>query len=161
MVSSCLKNNTGFGICLLVNGSEVGPVGDTFPVGTLVEIVDWDRDESGLLTIVSHGVQKFRTVDASINEDGLLVGDVEMLPVEPPTPVPVEYKELAQLLQRALDSVGPLMEYLESDFTDAVWVSNRLTELMPLTAVDRHHLVALSDPIERLAALKGFIDQQS
>ena len=75
--------------------------------------------------------------------------------------MPPEYSGLSQLLQRALENVGPLMEYKESDFADAVWVSSRLVELLPMSAAERHDFVSIGDPIERLAALQVLIDKQS
>lgn len=161
MVRDCLKNETGFGVCLIASGGEVGPGAVTYPYGTLVKIVDWDRDESGLFTIVSCGEQRFRTVSTSVSDEGLLLGDVELLPLESNTPVPAEYAELAQLLQRALENVGPLMDYKDSDFADAVWVSNRLVELLPMSASLRHEFVSMGDCVERLAALQDIINKQT
>jgi len=149
------------GICLIEKGSEVGQLASPYPYGTRVQIVDWDLDESGLLMIVTQGVQRFRTVDTSITSEGFLLGDVELLSPEPEVSVPPEYSGLSQLLQRALENVGPLMEYKESDFTDAVWVSSRLVELLPMSAAERHDLVAIGDSIERLAALQHYIDKQT
>jgi len=106
-------------------------------------------------------VQRFRTVDTSVTTDGYLLGEVELLSVEQETPVPQEYSGLAQLLKRALENVGPLMDYKESDLTDAVWVSSRLVELLPMSAAERHEYVAIGDPLERLALLQQYIDKQS
>ena len=161
MVRGCLRTESDFGICLIEKGSEVGQLANPYPYGTRVQIVDWDLDESGLLMIVTQGVQRFRTVDTSITSEGFLLGDVELLSPEPEVSVPPEYSGLSQLLQRALENVGPLMEYKESDFTDAVWVSSRLVELLPMSAAERHDLVAIGDSIERLAALQHYIDKQT
>ncbi len=159
MVRKCLKQGTGFGVCLIKQGSEVGPTPSTFPYGILIEIVDWDRDDSGLFLIVTQGVQKFRTISTKINQSGLMEGEVEMLPLEQKTFIPARYLELAELLHRALENVGPLLDYTEADFTDAVWVSGRLVELLPMTAELRHEMVAIDDPLERLEALQNFIHE--
>ena len=161
MVRGCLKTESDFGICLIEKGSEVGQLASPYPYGTRVQIVDWDLDESGLLMIVTQGVQRFRTVDMSVSEGGYLLGEVELLSPEEETPVPSEYGGLAQLLQRALKNVGPLMEYKETDFADAVWVSYRLVELLPMSAAERHDFVSIGDPIERLVALQDFIGKQT
>ena len=161
MVRGCLKTESDFGICLIEKGSEVGELSTPYPYGTRVHIVDWDVDDSGLLMIVTQGVQRFRTVDTSVTADGYLLGEVELLSVEQEAPVPPEYSGLAELLQRALENVGPLMEYKASDFTDAVWVSSRLVELLPMSAAERHDFVAIGDPLERLAMLQLYIDKQT
>lgn len=161
MVRGCLKAESDFGICLIENGFEVGQLARPYPYGTRVQIIDWDVDDSGLLMIVTQGVQRFRTVDTSVTPEGYLLGEVELLSIDEEVPVPPEYSGLSQLLQRALENVGPLMEYKESDFADAVWVSSRLVELLPMSAAERHDFVSIGDPIERLAALQVLIDKQS
>ena len=161
MVRGCLKTESDFGICLIEKGSEVGKLSTPYPYGTRVHIIDWDVDDSGLLMIVTRGEQRFRTVDTSVTPDGYLLGEVELLSMEQETSVPPEYSGLAELLQRALENVGPLMEYKASDFTDAVWVSSRLVELLPMSASERHDFVAIGDPVERLAMLQLYIDKQT
>ena len=161
MVRGCLKAGTDFGICLIESGSEVGQLASPYPYGTRVQIVDWDLDDSGLLMIVTLGVQRFRTVGTVVTADGYLSGEVELLAIEEETAVPPCYSPLSQLLQRALENVGPLMEYKEADFADAVWVSNRLVELLPMSAAERHDFVSIGDPVERLAELQKYIDKQS
>jgi len=56
-----------------------------------------------------------------------------------------------------LDQTGPLVEYTDSNFTDAAWVSNRLIELLPMSAAERNDLVRMSDPLERLSVLRAVI----
>ena len=34
MVSKCLKNNMGFGVCLIKQGAETGPAATCFNIGT-------------------------------------------------------------------------------------------------------------------------------
>ena len=160
MVRMCLRTESDFGICLIETGSEVGQLASPYPYGTRVQIVDWDLDESGLLMIVTQGVQRFRTVNTSVSEDGYLLGEVELLSIEQEATLPQKFCGLSQLLQRALKNVGPLIEYKETDFEDAVWVSYRLVELLPMSAEERHDFVAIGDPLERLAALQEFIDRQ-
>ena len=107
--------------------------------------------------IVTEGVQKFRIVSTRVASDNLLLGEVELLPLEKKTPVPAHLVHLAELLKQALHQVGPLVNYTDGDFDDAVWVSGRLVELMPMPAGLRHDLVALDDPVERLSVLEEFI----
>lgn len=156
-----MKSGDGFGICLISSGSEVGAVAKPFAYGTLVEIIDWDQEDSGLLVIVTKGLRKFRIVDSKANSEGLLVGEVELLPYEEKTAIPAEYGSLVDLLQRVLEHVRPLIAHAESDFTDATWVSSRLVELLPMSVAERHDLVAMSDPLERLLALQDVIDSKA
>lgn len=157
MISACMKSDSGFGICLIASGTEVGAVAETFAYGTLVKIVDWSREDSGLLLIVTQGIQRFCITESTTNAAGLLVGEVEMLPLDKRIAIPSKYRELANLLQRALQQTGPLVDSTDSNFTDASWVSNRLIELLPMSAVERNDLVAMHDPLERLSVLQAII----
>ncbi|HLW73746.1 MAG TPA: LON peptidase substrate-binding domain-containing protein, partial [Gammaproteobacteria bacterium] len=46
MVSLCLKENQGFGVCLIKEGGETGAA-KFHGTGTLAEIGDWSRGEDG------------------------------------------------------------------------------------------------------------------
>lgn len=155
MVKDCLKSDSGFGICLAKDRGET-----PYPYGTLIKIVDWDMDDSGLLLIVTEGVQKFRTINTIESDTGLLLGDIELVPAEEKSLIPAELLGLAELLQRALDNMGPLLDYTEADFTDAVWVGSRLVELLPMPSEMRHDMIAASDPVDRLRVLKNFINDE-
>jgi len=144
MVKDCLKTDSGFGICLSADGRETSPSGQIYPYGTLIKIVDWDMDESGF--------------SSSLSDTGLLHGDIELLPIEEKSVIPTEFQGLAELLQRALDNMGPLLDYTEADFTDAVWVGGRLVELLPMSSEMRHELISMSDPVDRLRVLQNFIN---
>ena len=63
MVSECLRDGKGFGICAIRSGSEVGRAADCYAVGTLVSIQDFDQGEDGLLHIVAAGERRFRILD--------------------------------------------------------------------------------------------------
>ena len=53
MVSSCLKTERGFGICLIRSGSEVGKAAETYDTGTLSEITYFNQQADGLLGITA------------------------------------------------------------------------------------------------------------
>jgi len=44
-------------------------------------------------------------------------------------------------------------EYTPDHLQDASWVGYRLSELLPLSSVEKQHLLELSDPLERLQNL--------
>lgn len=157
LVSDCLKSQSGFGICLIDQGEEVGSAARPYPYGTMVEIADWDQDESGMLLIVTHGLQKFRITKTTESPGGLLLGEVKLLPFEQSAPVPAELTDMSELLRRAAKSLGSAVNYSNSNYQDAMWVSSRLVELMPMSSEKRHELVAIADPVERLAAIANII----
>ena len=153
MVRGCFREESGFGVCLVKEGGEVGDAAMPYPYGTLTRIIDWDQDESGLLLIVAQGQQKFRIVDTQVDDGNLLHGNVELLPLESSQPVPAEYRFLQEAMQQILEQVEGSIDYPEHQLEDALWLGSRFVELLPLSAELRHELLSLDQPLERLAAL--------
>ncbi len=158
MVRHCLQDQSGFGVCLIAKPKVVGVPARVFPYGTLVEIIDWDRDEGGLL-IATRGVKNFRTINTVANLNGLLldVVEVELLPLALKIPITEEYSDMVEMLERALLNAGPLLEGTETNFTDCGWVGDRLIEVLPMSPEERNTVMVIDDPIKQLEALKEFI----
>ena len=157
MVSRCLREDSGFGVCLIREGGETGAPAVTWEVGTLARIRDWDRGEDGLLSITVLGERRFRIRTRSVRPDRLAVAEVEYLSEPPATPVPEEYQHLAQLLARVIAQVGAPYSGLAPCFQDAAWVGGRFAELLPIPLEEKQRLLERNDPLERLAALAGMI----
>src|SRR5690606_16954893 len=85
MVGRCMRENSPFGVALIVEGREVGPA-KTVTIGTTARIVDFDRLSNGLLGIVARGERRFRIESVEVQPDGLNVAEVTMLAPEAPTP---------------------------------------------------------------------------
>lgn len=153
MVRNCFRQQTGFGICLIKEGAEVGDAAVPYAYGTLIKIVDWDQGENGLLQIVVEGEQKFRIVDTWQGDAKLLHGSVELLPAEQTSPVPEEYGHLVQTMQQILVQVAPGIVYKSPVYDDALWLGSRFVELLPLSAELRHELFSMDDSQQRLSAI--------
>jgi len=155
MVKNCFKTGTGFGVCLIKDGTEAGQVAQPYPHGTLVSIVDFDQGSDGLLHITTEGQQEFSLLSYAANEDNLLIGEVQMHELSTPTPMNQEYKRLAQKLSILLQYVEPNIRYIDKQMDNADWVCNRLIELLPLSAESKFELLQLPDNTSRLNALAG------
>lgn len=156
MIGRCMKEDSPFGVVLIRNGAEVGPA-ETHDVGTLARIVDWYQGSDGLLGITAIGEQRFRLLSAERMPDGLNVGDVELLPEEPPTPLPEEYQGVAKILADVLDDLGRLYEDLERRYDDAGWVSYRFVEILPIDLEQKQACLEHSDPLERLRLVRELL----
>jgi len=150
MVSSCLKADAGFGVCLIKEGAETGKA-KVHTVGTLAEIGDWSRGEDGLLHILARGTRRFRVGRVHAQADGLNLGEVEMLPEDPLLPVPAERRQLPEILRQVLTQMEA--EQSQLDYADAAWVSNRLAEVLPISLPQRQYLLEVGDPLKRLEIL--------
>ncbi len=153
MVRDCFRQQSGFGVCLVKQGGEVGDAALPYPCGTLIKIIDWDQDDGGLLNIVVQGEQKFRITETSVDDAQLLSGEVELLPLEVPAPVPDDLSYLQDSMQQILRQVAPSIEYQQPQFDDALWLGSRYVELLPVPGDVKHELVAMNDPVGRLRSI--------
>jgi Lon protease-like protein len=154
MVRDCTSNDSGFGVCLILEGEEaISPVRPA-PVGTLAAIVDWYTREDGLLGVSALGTDRFLIHHTTRLPDGLMLGHVELLPEPEYRPVPEAFSVLTQVLARFLEKVGDQYPtYSNESLDDARWVGYRLAELLPLAAIEKQQFLELNDPIRRLQGL--------
>ncbi|MGH8124471.1 MAG: LON peptidase substrate-binding domain-containing protein [Rhodanobacteraceae bacterium] len=155
MVRECARNGGAFGVCLIMEGEEAGEPALPAAVGTRARIVDFDTLPDGLLGISVVGGARFRVRKSRIRGNGLLIGEVRQWPEEPGVPVPVEYSLLPAILERLAEQAGlSWRNGPRENYEDASWVGFRLAELLPLGDIERQHLLEITDPLERLAALR-------
>lgn len=162
MVGECLRNGTGFGVCLISEGKETGPAAKSFEVGTLGDISYWQQLPDGLLGITVRGRQRFRILAAEVRPDQLCVARVALIPNESYRELPGRYVAFAELVRDMLEELGHPYTTLPKHYDDAAWVSNRMAELLPISHVQKQYFLQLEDPLERLerlAAVIGELDQ--
>ena len=154
MIRDCAANDTGFGVCLIREGEEaVSPVKPA-QVGTHARVVDWYTLEDGLLGVSTLGTVRFLAESVWQQDDGLFRARVSVLPEPPKCRVPESFSVLSDVLARFMEKVGA--QYPQStpeDLQDASWVGYRLSELLPLSGIEKQHMLELTDPIERLQKL--------
>jgi Lon protease-like protein len=153
MVRRCMRTQEPFGVVLIQEGDEAGVVATTATVGCTARIVDFHTLHDGLLGISCVGERKFRVLRVWRADDGLNMGEVAWLPVEPELPVPADCERLASTLRRALEELAEHYENVARKFDDAAWIGARVAELLPIELADKQALLELDDPIERLRSL--------
>lgn len=153
MVSACMKRGTGFGVCLIREGKEIGTAAIPYDIGTLAEIVDWHKRPDGLLGITALGRQRFRIDTVTVQPNQLALANVDLLPDEPACAVPERYLPMAQSLQRILEQIGQHYAGLPRQYDDARWVGYRLSELLPIDLLQKQYFLQLNDPLQRLERL--------
>jgi Lon protease-like protein len=154
LVSDCMRNNTGFGICLISDGEEAGAPATVRDIGTMVNIIDWDRRSDGLLGILVHGEQRFRVRSTTTEKNGLVMADVEYLPFEPHSVIPEEFRSMSEMLARIMKEIGAPYDRLEVHYDLADEVCARLTELLPLEMDIKQQILEMDDPLSRLFTLR-------
>lgn len=159
LVRRCLRDDTGFGVVMILEGAEAGGGPATIcNVGTYARIVDFSQQPDGLLGIQALGERRFRILERRRAKDSLHLADVEWLPDEIEVPLPAEFAELGPALEHVIEQVGPPYSTLPRRLDDAGWVANRLTELLPLSPGHKQHCLELDDPVERLRFLRPLFE---
>ncbi len=154
LVRECTRNNHGFGICLILDGNEVGTPATSAAFGTEARIEDFGTDAGGLLTLQVRGARRFHVRRARVRDNGLTVGEVEWCDADLDDPLRPEHGLLGVLLHKLLEQVGgehakaPLARY-----DDAAWVGWRLAELLPFANQQRQSLLQEGDAHARLEQL--------
>lgn len=159
MICSCLKEEKGFGICLIKKGSETGAAAETYETGTLSEITYFNRQPDGLLGITAQGKQRFKILSKKIQPNQLTIAEVKLLPNEPNKQLPAEYHPAAEVLKQLFQQLGYPFIKIEKQYDDASWVGCRLAELLPLELVQKQYFLQLDDPISRLAQVCKLMEE--
>ena len=144
-----MKSDTPFGVLLIRRGEEAGQA-STFDVGTLAQISDWYQGSDGLLGVTAIGDQRFRLLSSERQHDGLNIGEVDLIPPEADMTLPDEYVAMPKILANVLDNLGRLYESLERRFDDAVWVTYRFVEILPIDLEQKQECLESSDTQARL-----------
>ena len=160
MVRRCLRQQSSFGVVLILEGAEVGAVAAMADTGTSARVVDFDTLTDGLLGIVCVGERRFRVLRRWQQDDGLHLAEVEYQSEEARQALPAEFAHLGELLRELLPRLGGAYAYVEAQFDDAGWVGNRWAEILPLTPTERLALLELADPLARLAQVAALSASQ-
>jgi Lon protease-like protein len=153
MVRNCMREQQPFGVVLIQEGEEAGPVATTATVGCSARIADFYTLQDGLLGISCVGERKFSVQRVWRAPDGLNLANVSWMEPEPRVPLPEEYAQFGATARRALEELAEHYQHVEKHFDDAAWVGARITELLPIGLNDKQVLLELDDPIARLDAL--------
>jgi Lon protease-like protein len=72
-------------------------------------------------------------------------------------PLPEDYQPLRPILTNVLDDLGRLYESLERNDNDAVWLSYRFIEILPIDLEQKQQLLESSDTLARLQVIDSLM----
>lgn len=157
-VRECSENNQALGVSWMLRGREAEGSADPAAIGTLARISDFYSCSDGVLGIRIEGEQRFRALQTRQYPDGLIRASVEIWPTEIIQPVPAEYGLLVTILERLVEQfVPPWRDAGRDHYDDAVWVSYRLAELLPLDEAERQILLETETAPERLDEMLAWL----
>ena len=150
LVRRCLKEQSVFGVVLILAGAEAGPVTSIAAIGTTARLVDFETLPDGLLGVACVGERRFRVLRHWREDDGLNLAEVEYLQESAPCALPPDLAHFGELLRELLPRLGSDYTHVEARYEDAAWVSNRWAEILPLAPGAKQSLLELDDTHERL-----------
>ncbi len=156
MAKACLREDQPFGVCLIVEGREVGEPALPAALGCLARIAGWDMPQLGVLNIVAQGEQRFRILERRVQRDGLQRARLELLAPETDGPVPPQCSRCLELLERAMEQ-APALFAEPRRLDSAAWVGARLAEALPLPNSAKQALLELHDGVERLERINRLL----
>ncbi|MEC5399206.1 LON peptidase substrate-binding domain-containing protein [Uliginosibacterium sp. H1] len=157
MVATCMREESEFGVCLIVEGQEVGTPAVPHKVGVSARVVDWDMSQPGLLGITVRGMRRFRIVEHRADTQGLVRAAVRWLDEAPATALSATHQQLVPLLQAVAADGGAKVMPPPHHFDDPSWIGYRYAEILPIPPLARQRLLELDDPVMRLDIIQQFL----
>jgi Lon protease-like protein len=157
MTKACLRDGSGFGVCRIREGLEVGAPAVPDAIGCTATIAEWEMPHPGIFNLRCRGGQAFRILDRTVQPDGLIRATVEMLD----DAAGEAEAEAALLCRRVLEQivrrVGRQYFFPPPEYENQRWVSYRLAEVLPLDIGDRQTLLEMREDGERLRLLQALL----
>ena len=156
MVRDCMREDKGFGVVLIEQGSEVGEAAQTFRVGTLAKIVDFDQQPDGLLGILARGHERFQILSVEVLPNKLTMAVVDIWAPEAPERIPQDLHYLVELV-KDIETRARVHVAEAACYADATWVGFKLAQLLPFNLAYRQSLLEVKEPLERLVMMADII----
>ena len=163
LVRNCLKEDSGFGVVCITEGTEVAKPGVGLPQlaeqGCYARIVDWDSLPDGLLGITVEGGQRFRLTGAREEDNQLVVGDALLEEPRPAEPMRADWQSLEEVLTSL--ELHPHVQRLGLgvDHRDAWQVGYVLAQLLPVDEQIKYELLMEDNIDDFMEQLDEVLDQ--
>lgn len=145
MTKACIRDETPFGVCQILDGREVGQPPAFAPIGCTARIGEWDVPSPGLFNLVTQGDRVFRVLDHHVQADGLIRAQVILEEPREPRALPPARNMLGRMLREIIAKIGPEHFEQPAKLDDAEWVAYRLAEILPLSREQKLQLLQERD----------------
>ncbi len=157
MVSACTKNNTGFAVCLISQGDEVGSGAKIHRIGTYAKIVDFEPLANGMLSIMAKGERKIEVHSSWSEKNGLMHANIDYLNAEVSEALAEEHQGLVNVLKEIM-SHPSYQDYQQPvHLEDAREVGYRLAEMLPISLLQQQQLLEMDQPRKRLSKIVSLL----
>jgi len=154
MLRESSRDGGGFGVCLILQGEEVGAPAVPAAFGVQARVEDFDMGTDGVLQLRLRGGRRFHVERTRVRDNGLVVAEVRWCEEDSDDELRPQHALLATLLQHIIEQAGDAYAPASAALLDqAAWVGWQLAQLLPLQESQRLQLLQLDDPHERLQQL--------
>ncbi len=160
LVRECGRSGSSFGVCLILEGEEVGAPAIPAAWGVEAVVEDFDVGADGILVLRLRGARRFHVSASHVRDNGLVMADVEWCERDSDDELQPEHGLLGTVLEHIIEQIGG--EYTTAgpaQLDQAAWVGWRLAELLPLRETQRLQLLQENDPQRRLDRLLEWIPE--
>ena len=149
MIANCLRENSAFGVILILDGEETQPDSDICSIGTTAIVSDWQDRADGLLGITATGVERFRVISTNTLTDGLIVAEIDLLNEDNLGQIPDQYSYMQELLNHITTQEGKTNQ-LPQNFPTILY---QLVYLLPLDVNLKQRLLEIQNCNDRAVIL--------
>lgn len=154
------RSGGGFGVCMIVEGSEAGAAATPAAWGTEALIEDFDQGPDGVLALQVRGARRFQVQRTRVRDNGLVMADIDWVVEDESPRLRPEHALLGELLVRILEQTdADLNAIAKPRLQEAAWIGWRLAELLPLANYQRQGLLQERDPHARLQWILEFVSE--
>ena len=169
LIKRCHQQQQPFGVAWIEQGSEVqlpGQVPSLHPMGCMAHIRSFEPVQPNLFRIVCQGGLRFQLHEVKAGPYGVLQGTVTYVAQDPEVEVPPALQAHADRLGKVIASaqrqgvIDKLPIWAPYHLDQCGWLANRYAEAMPLSASLKLQLLAELDPLERLATVARWLQDE-
>jgi hypothetical protein len=170
MLRECMEHNSPFGVVLIKAAQEPGAATESEEIGCLAYISQSDMSNPDVITLRTHGGERFRILEMQVMPNQRLEARIEMIAADGDIPVSDMHVSCAKTLRLVLDDIdakgrAEQGDAYESRFArpmlleNAAWVANRWCEILPIPLKARQKLLELNDAQSRLSIIYRYLQQ--
>ena len=162
MVKNCMIGSSGFVITLQSKSNDDIDFG-IVKRGAYVEIIDFNNNPNGLLSITVKAVNRVSIKNIVQQKDGLHIADIKPLvdPAVDDQALIAKHPELINILIQLRDHPRIKKLPIEIDLTSADSVAYHLSSLIPLTSQEKQSILEAFDASQRMNILSRLITKLS
>lgn len=135
-------------------------------IGTLAHIDLLERPQPGLMRIRCSGGQRFKLKSSEQLKHGLWMGTAELMADDAEVPVPDDLSHARRAMKQVIEQLKAQVEddtqmplQLPYRWDDCCWLSNRWSELLPVSTQIKQQFMSLDNPLVRLELVADLLDQ--